>query len=186
MTMRNRRPLRPTTSRRENVFVSSPILLTLGNADTGVAGQIRSTTLDTAIEARLGRNLGPGDTISRIWVHGFWGVDSDVAVPVAAFYHLGIGFFPAGIDAGDYPDLAAHEGNYLLHDGRPLVEVQSGGAVVAQALLPLTLSSLILDNKSQRTVRRSSDQLHMVVQKSAATEHNVALQIAVTCMWKPK
>ncbi len=173
---------RPLTQRRENIFVTSNLLFTLLAADTGVPDQRVTTSLDTAIEARLGRNLTKGDTVSRIWVNGFWGTDADVTAPAGATYSFGVGFFPFATDAGDFPDLAAHDGPWMLHDQRPLTEQAGQGSLAARPLLPFELSSLQLDNRSQRTVRSSDDRLFAVVQKTAATEEIVSLQVAVTVM----
>ena len=185
MTTRNLRR-RPMTPRRENIFVTSNLLLVLLAADTGSPDQKISTSLDTAIEARLGRNLTKGDTVSRIWVNGYWGTDADVAAPAGATYSFGIGFFPFGTDIGDFPNLSVHDGPWMLHDQRPLSEQAGLGSLTGRPLLPLELSSLQLDNRSQRTVKSSDDRLFAVVQKTAATEESVTLQVAVTVMWKPR
>ncbi len=146
----------------------------------GVPGQ-RSNSLGAVAEAKLERALGPGDTLSHSWVKGYWRqtVIGDLS---RVQMTLGIGFYTSGVDNGDFPDLARHDGDWQLHDARSLQEP----IVANDPLVPRELAILDLESRGQRTIPRGGDsyRLFLVVQASQVASAGVwELHAAVTCLW---
>ena len=183
MTMRNRN--RISVPKREPVFTTTLISLTLVAANISVASQQANNQVTNDLETRLGRTAR-GATITRIWVRGVYHTLAVVSALVIGDYQIGMGVFPEGMDAGDFDDLASHEGNWMLHDSRTLADTSSV-TTFPILLVPANVesgSAVNLDNRSQRKLERKGDDLWFVMQKSAATEENIQFRGTVTVLWK--
>ncbi len=179
MTTRYRAP------RKERVFVTTEIALTLTAASTSTASQQVSNQMTSDLENRLGRTAR-GVTIARIWVNGIWFTNAIVTTPVVMGLSMGIGIFTQNADAADFPDLAAHQGDWMLHHTWRLTD--RGAATTSPTLLfpqdsPGNSSGFGLDNRSMRKLSKVSEDLYIVIQKDIATEENIQLHCDVTCMW---
>jgi len=184
MTMRTRR--RPTTpERKDRMFVTTEVALTLVAANQSVASQQLTNQLNSDAESRAGRS-SRGMTVARIWVRGFYFTLAVVTTPVVIGVQLGVGIYPSGIDVGDFPNVAAHAGDWMLHDTRRLHD--SASLTVAPTLLePQEVATggavLDLDNKSMRKIRKANDELFVVLQKDGVTEENIQFHADFTVMW---
>ena len=169
-------------STREHVFTTVGLSFGLVAGQTGVSSQ-QSQDLTDALATKLA--ITPGKmTAMRAWVNGLYVTSTAVTTPVIGEYTLGIGVFTQEIDNGDFPNLELHDGPWMLHDARRLVDRNAG--VLLEGLEPANTvggSCLQLTTRSARKLERVRDRLFMVVQKDRATEETVTLSCSVTVMW---
>jgi len=168
-------------ARKEKVFTTIGLSLNVSAIDVG--GQIIAG-LSSRLVTRLGRELGPGDTVGHNWIKGAWRQTTagDLS-PVGL--HIGIGVYTGGTDIGDFPDLAIHAGDWLLHDSRTLFEHPATGLPTAgYPMLPTELSALDFESSGMREMGRQTNTLFLVVQTSNAPSAGVfVLDCHVTTMW---
>jgi len=183
MTNRN---VRVSTPRRGRVWTAETVELTLAAAATGVSSQQRSLTiLATAMETKMNRSLR-GVTLSRMYVTTFWFTEAQVTTPSVTVFHAGVGVFTAGVDAGDYPDLSEHAGDWMYH--RTWVLSDRLASTTQPTLLEpqhgsINAASNMDVNSSMRKVGRETEQPHLVVQKASATEEDIKVRFAITALW---
>jgi len=179
MTTRTRAP------RRERMFTTTEVALTLVAGNAGGASQQATNQMTSDFETRSGRSAR-GVTIGRIWVHGMWFTLAVVSTPTLMGLSMGMGIFTGGIDVGDFPDLATHTGDWMLHRTWRLTDRASA------TTFPIPLepqqgggnsSQIAIDNRSQRKLGRTSEDLFLVIAKDIATEENIQLHVDVTVMW---
>ncbi len=185
MSMRNRRTFRASVPRRRRFWTTSVFNLGLTGAAVGTGSQDSSTAVFTSVTTKLDTSILAGLTLVKCYLNGYWRTAADVAAPVVNTFSVGLGLFPSGIDDGDFPDLSSHTGDWVLHDSRPLVEVQSGGAVVVP-LLPQSgemTSGLRLESSGMRKLQTLADRPFVVAQKAIASEETITLEAVVTCLW---
>ncbi len=173
-------------SDREPLFTTVGALFVLVAGDSGVASQEiadLSDELETRIAA-IPRNY----TAMRCWVTGFYHTIATVTTPVLAEYSFGIGVFTELVDAGDFPDVSSHRGNWMLHDVRRLTETAGGSAGIFTELNPRHTgneagSAVHVTTRAARKLARTDAKLFFVVQKDRVTEDNVQLSVSITTMW---
>ncbi len=183
MTMRNRN--RASVPRRRRFWTTSDIDLTLVAATAGVASQKFTAAVFSSVTAKLDTSILNNLTIARAYLNGFWRTSSVVTAAVLTSYAIGLGLFPAGMDDTDFPDLSAHDGDWLLHDSRKLIEVDNGPAVVAP-LLPQSgemTSGLRIGSSAMRKITRLDERPFVVVQKADVTEDNIHFDGSLTILW---
>ncbi len=169
---------------REPVFTSVGAAFVMDKALAGVASQSRIDLSDT-LDTRLGAEQRGGTTAMRVWIAGLWTTGAVVTTPVIAEYAMGVGMFSAGMDGGDFPDLEAHKGPWMLHDLRRLQDINDGTPVV-QILTPAGVphGGLVWETtRSKRKAERFDDRLFMVVQRDRVTEEDTTLMVSVSVMW---
>ena len=179
MTTRSRAP------RRERVFVTTEIALTLTAAGTSTAGQQISNQCTSDLESRTGRNAR-AVTIGRVWVTGLWFTTAVVTTPVLIGLSLGMGVFTQSTDVADFPNVASHLGDWFVHRTWRLTD--RGAATVNPTPLqpedaPGNSAGFQIDNRSQRKLGRFSNDLFLVIQKDIATEEDIQFHSDVTVMW---
>ena len=179
MTTRNRAP------RRERVFTTTEIALTLAAGNVSGASQQISNQMTSDFESRTGRTARD-ITVGRVWITGLWFTLATVTTPVLIGLALGMGIFTEGIDAGDFPDLQSHQGDWFVHRTWRLTDRTSATANPT----PLdpddnvgNSASISIDNRSMRKLGRQSDDLFLVITKDVVTEENIQLHCDVTVMW---
>ena len=186
MTQRNRRFIAPTIRRGRMWTTTTGFDLTMVAGDVGVASQKFNIGISSAFETKTGRSLR-GVTISKIFFNGFYHTDVVVTTPILNLFSLAIGIYPEGMDEGDFPDLAAHAGDWLMHDTRILSDRGSATSFP----IPLEPNSagneagfvFRIVNSSMRKVQRDTDKVQVVVQKRTVCEENITLTAAVTALW---
>ncbi len=182
MMQKNRRP---RVERRERMFITTLFSFTLVAGNIGTASQQSDNQCTADLNSRIGATSRQGYTASRIWVRGYWHTLAAVTTPVIANYTLAMGFFPFTTDNGDFLDIAAHQGNLLLHDVRVLSELSAANTnpIPLQPDEGRGSSTLDLANRSARKVPRADWDLFTVVQQDTATEENIQLRLETTVMW---
>ena len=185
MTQRNRTRRTQDAPRMDRVFTTTEVAMTIVAGNISVASQQFSNGMSSSFETRTGRSLRNA-TVGRVWVNGLWFTLAIVTTPVLMGLSMGMGVFSAGMDLGDFPDLATHRGDWMLHRTWRLTD-RNAATANATPLEPQhgseNSASIAIDNKSMRKIRRESDELFIVVQKDIATEENIQCHVDVTVMW---
>ena len=177
MTMRSRSRTKSNVPRKRRLWVSTDINFTLTTAL--VAGQQFTTNLTDDFKARVDRNIQPGDTLHHLWVKGSWSMDAagDGSSQDVGF---GVGMFNALMDAGEFPSVLIHQGDYQLHDVRALGE----GLTVFQPMQPSELASVDIESAGSRTVTHQVNQAIFVAQLGTQTPSSaVRFRAMVTVLW---
>ena len=182
MTMRNRRPQVP---RMAKVFTTTEVALTLVAANISVSSQQLTNQMTSDYESLTGK-AARNVSVGRVWVTGLWFTLAVVSTPVLMGLSMGMGIFTQNTDAGDFPDLATHKGDWFLHRTWRLTD--RGSATANPTPLqpedsPGNSSGFGIDNRTGRKIPRQSDDLFLMIQKDIATEENIQLHCDVTVMW---
>ncbi len=171
-------------ARRDRMWVITPFTLTLGAANVSTASQAVGL-MGTSFESQADRALR-GVTLSTMYVKGFWAEATVAASPIAFGVQMGVIVANLGLDAGDYPDLSTGDGDYLLRDCR---EVREASASATDLILEPSRAGdniggpVNIHNRSQRRISRVGEGVSLVVQKDAATEFNITLNVYVTALY---
>ena len=180
MSMRNRAPRAP---RRDRFWITSNIATTIPAASNGVSGQVISASMNTDFLARTGLASAARHTMGLTIVRGWWTQAVAASSPVWLRFALGIGVYPEAMDAGDFPDVDSHQGDYKLYDSRFLLESTAADDVLFPRTEDAAGSGIGIESGSMRKVQRSTDEPTLVIQKSGATEQAIILRIVVTQLW---
>ncbi len=148
-------------SRRPRSWYNQGFLSTLAAA--GAGGQ-QITNLSTIMEARLGVTGLPGYTVSRL--HMCTLITSGTSeTGVGRFsVFIGIGVYPSGMDAGDFPDLHLYEGDWMAFE---CFTFQLSGTELLP-VLPESASFQRSDYRSMRKINRAQETLFLVAQIDSA------------------
>ncbi len=182
MTMRNRGPRVP---RLEKVFTTTEVAMTLAAGNTGQNSQQATNQVTADFEAITGRqafNITP----MRQWVTGLWFTLAVVTTPVVIGLTMGMGIFSAQIDVTDFPNLSTHRGDYFLHRTWRLTDrfAQTTDPTPLDPSEPgVNSGSIAIDNKTSRKLRRTDQEIFIVIEKDVVTEENIQLHVDVTVMW---
>ncbi len=126
-------------------------------AALGVANQV-VLNLTTNIETSLGHNLVD---VTLLRTRGrFVLVDNEAGTQGPQQWFIAVMWAPAGMDAGDFPDLALGTGDFPVYEAGGRIH---GGSVEATAPLDLG-DSIVLDSKAKRKQNNNDSDLFMVVQ----------------------
>ncbi len=178
MTIRNRAP------RRSRLFTTTLFSQTIVAGNIGTASQQSNNQATSDFESKSGRTAR-GVTIARIWIRALYHTIAVITTPVISSYYLGMGIFTSGIDNGDFPDLSQHDGDWMVHDARPLID--TAVSTDPNVLNPEGAGNyggvVSIDNRSMRKLNRDTEQLFLVLQKSTVTEDNIQFRGEVTIMW---
>ncbi len=180
MTMRHR----PRIERKDSVFTTSSMTFTLPAAATTVAtgGLVSGDDPSDVFEARTGKSLRNA-TVARIWLRGLWVTIAAVTTPVIGNYFLGAIVLTEKVEDVDFPELATHAGDWMLHDARTLLESTGTAPVQLRPINGPGGAMVDLDNRSKRLIRRDTDKLFIAAAKSVATEEDIVFRGQVTVMW---
>jgi len=180
MTMRNRRVVAP---RKGRFWTTATTTLTLAAAAVGGASQ-KSFIISSVFVTNTGRNVY-NVTLSRLFLRGLYHTIAIVTTPVVVGVTLGVGVFAQNIDDIDFPNLASHAGNWMLHDVRQLREREAGNAVPNPMEPTGTLagSNVDLVGSSMRKIGNVQDVPFLVLEKDVATEEDILLKVSITALW---
>jgi len=161
--------------RKERVWVTENI----SEALSTTAQSIQSLTL--VFETKVGRKLAKGDTLSHTWFKGLWSQSAagDSSAEQLAF---GIGFYPSLMDAGDFPNVLAHQGDWQMHDSRGFLEPET----LQTPMVPQQLATLDIESRGQRAVPKSGSgyNLFLVAQSLVApSAGSFELRGSLTMLW---
>ncbi len=182
MTMRTRRV---SAERMDRLFITTEIALTLAAGNISSASQQITNQIGSDFVTRTGRNLHHA-TVGRVWINGLWFTLAVVTTPVVIGLSMGLMVVQTSLDAGDFPALAIHQGDWFMHrtwrltdrfsqttDPTPLDPSEPG----------VNSGSIAIDNKSKRKIKNVSETVFLVIQKDVVTEENIQLHVDVTTMW---
>ena len=149
---------RMITPRKRRLWVTAQHAMTL--TVTGVGGQAVSTGITNNFRTVSSREFLQGDTMARTYVRGLAlstaGLANNVlSIPIA----MGIGWYADGIDAGDFPRLDQHEGNWALHEVIPLAQ-----NTIAGPLHGLDRGFFSFDSEGQRTCPANGMEVKIVLE----------------------
>ena len=133
------------TPRKTRLWVTSRAVVTL--VAVGQAGQAQFD-LSAGFITKTGRELTKGDTLAHSWIKGHWSLNIVGTPTVRSMCCLAISFEPRLIDAIDFPNIAAHDGDLQLHDARVLQE----GVAAGDVMLPPQLAAVDIESSGQRSV----------------------------------
>jgi len=172
-----------TMERKKRLWTTEPVQLIIGNAAAGQGtGQLLSFI--GGYKNASGREPGQGLTVSHVFLKGFWrSASTFAATPVVIQTCVGMGIFSANIDAADMPNMARHEGDWFLHDARPLKEPFVAGDLLFDPHNAPGGAVLELESRAQRKLLRRDDALFLYIEKDIATEQDVVFDAAVTILW---
>jgi len=170
---------------RESVWTTSRVLLQLNGASVGIGSQV-SFPLDSAYETAMEAAFR-AVTVSRIFVDGQLTTNTLALTATQTGIFLGIGVHSELTDSGDFPDLAAHRGDWLMHDARIVQERETGD--LPAILIPFNVYNMgglyKLSSRGQRRVEKRGFALNFVLQKDTLTEFAIDALFQVTVLWKP-
>ncbi len=165
------------------MFTTTNVAFTLVAGDTGVASQESNISISSDFETKSGRSLR-GVTLARLWVRGLYFTQAVVTTPVVSSYFMGVGIFTQGVDDGDFPNLETHDGDWMLHDARVLIDTSvSTDANALNPEAPAAGSNVVIDNRSMRKIMRDTEAVFVVMQKGSVTEDNILWKGEITAMW---
>ncbi len=158
--------------------------MTLVAGNIGAASQQFSNQITADLESRLGRTA-QNVTAARVWINGLWFTTAIVSTPVLIGLTLGMGIFTSRIDAGDFPNISTHDGDWMVHRTWRLIDNQSTviTPIQLQPVFGENSSQIAIDNRSMRKILRDTDRLFIVIEKDVVTEETIQLHCDVTVMW---
>ncbi len=165
------------------VWTCESLVLTLTAAAVGPAVQ-SVIRLETALNAKVDRT-SQNYTLLRSYVKGTYTWPNTAAgTPIWVGYTMALVRAIRLMDGGDFGDIAAHNGDILLFDCRPLREPSISNDMLVPANAGWnTGSNVDLESKAQRKLARENDSIFLVGQKDQATEQDVLLRVAITLLW---
>ncbi len=140
------------------------------------------TNVGLNFTAKIGRNFLPSDTIAHIWCKGVWTqtTQGDDSREQLAF---GIGFWPSLSDAGDFPSVLTHDGDWVLHDSRGFREPS---ITTQEAMKPIQLATIDIESRGMRSAPKGGadyDLLLVAQSERVPSSGSFELQLSVTCLW---
>jgi len=174
MTTRNKGPRRP------RLWTTIAPTITLLAAQTGVASQ-SFLGLGGPYTTATGRELQSGVTIARVFCNLLVEEVSPATSAVTFCLAVGVGVFTQNIDAGDFPDLELHEGDWFLHDVRPFAERKT--SLENRLVHPTTKAQYQLETRAQRKINRRDETPFLLMQKDAVTDFDIVVTACVTILW---
>ena len=172
-----------TTTRKRRLWTTQRQILTNTAASVGVVGQ-ESFDLGAAFETASGQQLTQGVTVAHTYIRGILHQDA-ATTAVNLMWALGLGIFTSGIDDADFPDVASHAGDWLLHEAKIIQEPTSG------TINPYSVNGsgsnnggvVRLESRGQRKILRRDETLWVVIQKDTVTEQDMVSDLVFTVLW---
>ena len=165
----------------ERLWICTRSELVLTSGDVGVASQ-KFTNITQSVVLKVDRQP-IGYTCVKQYLRAFYFQEVAASTPVSFLASMGLIRVTGGVDVGDFPDLATHTGDLLMHDCRPLFETAAIGLVVPSAAGEDVGANMKKEGRSQRKMVREDDTLALYLQKSLITEQNIHFLFALTCLW---
>ncbi len=149
-------------ARREPVFTTVGLTFALTAAGAGLTSQLHQD-LSAALETRLAavpRNY----TAMRVWISGLYTTTQIVSTAVLAEYSIGVGVYSQLLSNAEFPDIETHEGSWMLHDARRLID-QNAGTVLTplEPTAPAGGSQVQINTRSARKLDKTTERLFMVI-----------------------
>ncbi len=181
MTQRNR--TRVMTPRKRRLWTVRTIAEGLVAASVGTASQL-VVNVGTSFTSATDLTLREA-TVGRSFLNGVMHM-IPAATPTNVGISMGLIVAHAGLVATAFPNIALGEGDYFVRDCRQALEVDDN-IPASRPLEPHGVSngggSVMIDGKSKRTVKRVGDTVFFVVQKDAAVEQDIQIDICLTTLW---
>ena len=169
-----------TTPHRGRLWTTEHTELTLAAAAVGIAGTA-GRDLGARFTLKAGRDL-LNVTAARAYVKGYI-AELTIAVSPRDF-QLSTGILRAieSLDFDDFPDLAAHDGDLMLHESRVLAE---RATTLSDRCEPSGLGgcNYQVETRSMRKLDRKGDTLWFCAQKDVATEFDIFVRVTITVLW---
>ena len=164
------------TPRKGRLWVTTQIGQIVSQA--GVA----STAMGIDFREKVGREFLPTDTLDHTWLKGVY-THSTAGDSSFEHFALGIGFFTAGVDANDLPDVLRHDGDWQMHDARSFRD----SITVQSPLIPIQLAALDIESAGKRSVPRggaASYELFFTAKSlNAPSSGSFEIVASITALW---
>ncbi len=168
--------------RMDRLWTTQNVSFTLAAADIDSASEVTNEFGQAFVLAadRELRNV----TVGGIFVNGIV-VTSPATTPSTIRVALGFTVAPDGMDAGDFPLILPHNGDWMLHHETSMLEPDSrslSNVMEPQGVLNVG-GAWSLRSRSMRKISKRDWTLHGVMQKGTVTEGNLSCLFSVTVLW---